>query len=905
MEEKTRNMAGFVSWISGLCMILGSASSPAPTVTHCELLEHANITCYWTAVSSEGTSYKLSVNMTYCLNYTNYMPMGSCYTTRTHCSVNIGSVSHCFCVDVLASSPSETARSARHCLIGINEVKMYPPRITKLVMIPMKAHCLKLEWTEDIYLQSEKDHSILQIEYNTPHQDRSWTVSTALHNWQMELCGLYPGTQHYVRVRAQNSRAPKHWSSWSAVREATTAEAAPSTAPELWRHIQPVDERGQRHITLLWKPLLWPDSNGVIQHYSASCWSDLDRSHWDCHHLDSSSMSCILHVSAHPCTCNLTASNSAGTSPSAHVRIPGDGGAVLPPPADIRVTPLDDFQLKVDWTAAVDQSEASFVVEWFPIPNNTADDLYWKILNGSARSFVVADGILPEVPYNVSVRILYRKAVGFARFAVAFTRQGAPSVGPTVEVLQIASNHVTLKWEAVPLEKLRGFIQNYTILYKTNGKVKSRVLGGHVKEYSLSGLSAGEYAICVKAHTEAGGAAGPWVTVAVGNDYFQLVAILLCAVGTLLVLVILLSQVERIQQRLCPAVPDPSKSSLSTWPPVSQSQHKLTVLDFKPSPSLFELIYVGGKSGHWDHHHQNHSQVSALSYQAVPIKSASHESKSLAIFERPVAANPDKREAEQPLSEPNAEDLSDHLTADLDYKGEVVTALPSCLQTQVSFSYPTVSESYLGMDVVGSPLCRVCVSRFDSCSQIHVSSRCSSDPESFLGVDAVDLVYKRNFKSRLESTCCPFVSTSYLPVPDSYANIGVEAEDSTNLIQRSNHLSGLEPCCYTHVSTTYLPVPKPSLAYADFVMETVDTTEHLHQSSLMSKMQSNSYTCVPLGTKAVESSSNQRVCQSSPVCTNLKMVDTYRLLGPDERPRLLPFSLQKHSTGDASDLVGL
>ncbi|XP_036411970.1 interleukin-6 receptor subunit beta isoform X2 [Colossoma macropomum] len=783
--------------------------------------------------------------------------------------------------------------------------KMYPPRITKLVMIPMKAHCLKLEWTEDIYLQSEKDHSILQIEYNTPHQDRSWTVSTALHNWQMELCGLYPGTQHYVRVRAQNSRAPKHWSSWSAVREATTAEAAPSTAPELWRHIQPVDERGQRHITLLWKPLLWPDSNGVIQHYSASCWSDLDRSHWDCHHLDSSSMSCILHVSAHPCTCNLTASNSAGTSPSAHVRIPGDGGAVLPPPADIRVTPLDDFQLKVDWTAAVDQSEASFVVEWFPIPNNTADDLYWKILNGSARSFVVADGILPEVPYNVSVRILYRKAVGFARFAVAFTRQGAPSVGPTVEVLQIASNHVTLKWEAVPLEKLRGFIQNYTILYKTNGKVKSRVLGGHVKEYSLSGLSAGEYAICVKAHTEAGGAAGPWVTVAVGNDYFQLVAILLCAVGTLLVLVILLSQVERIQQRLCPAVPDPSKSSLSTWPPVSQSQHKLTVLDFKPSPSLFELIYVGGKSGHWDHHHQNHSQVSALSYQAVPIKSASHESKSLAIFERPVAANPDKREAEQPLSEPNAEDLSDHLTADLDYKGEVVTALPSCLQTQVSFSYPTVSESYLGMDVVGSPLCRVCVSRFDSCSQIHVSSRCSSDPESFLGVDAVDLVYKRNFKSRLESTCCPFVSTSYLPVPDSYANIGVEAEDSTNLIQRSNHLSGLEPCCYTHVSTTYLPVPKPSLAYADFVMETVDTTEHLHQSSLMSKMQSNSYTCVPLGTKAVESSSNQRVCQSSPVCTNLKMVDTYRLLGPDERPRLLPFSLQKHSTGDASDLVGL
>ncbi|KAL6467983.1 hypothetical protein MHYP_G00236600 [Metynnis hypsauchen] len=899
MEEKTQNLAGFVSWISGLCMILGSASSPAPTVTHCELLEHANITCYWTAVSSEGTSYKLSVNMTYCLNYTNYMPMGSCYTTRTHCSVNIGSVSHCFCVDVLASSPSETARSARHCLIGINEVKMYPPRITKLVMIPVKAHCLKLEWTEDIYLQSEKDHSILQIEYSTPHQDQSWTVSTAFHKWQMELCGLYPGTLYYVKVRAQNSRAPKHWSSWSTVREATTAEAAPSAAPEIWRHIQPVDEKGQRYITLLWKPLQWPDSNGVILHYSVSCWSDLDRwDRWDCRHMDTSSTFCVLHVSAHPCTCNLTASNSAGTSPSAHVYIPGDGDAALPPLPDISVTPLDDFQLKVDWTAAVDQSEASFVVEWFPIPNNTADSLYWKILNGSARSFIVADGILPEVPYNVSVQILYRKAVGLARFAVAFTRQGAPSVGPTVEVLQIANNHVTLKWEAVPLEKLRGFIQNYTILYKNNGKVKSQVLGGHVKEYSLSGLSAGEYAICMKAHTAAGGAIGPWVIVAVGNDYSQLVAIPLCTVGSLLILIILLSQVERIQQRLCPAVPDPSKSSLSTWPPVSQSRHKLTVLDFKPSPSLFELIYVGGKSGHWDHHHQDHSQVSALSYQSVPIKSVSHESKSLPIFKKPVVAKTEEREAEQPLSELNAEDLSDHLTADLDYKGKVVTAPQCCLQTQVSFSYPTVSESYLGMDVVGSPLCRDCVSGFDSCSQIHVSSRCPSDPESFL-------VYNRNFKSRLESSCYPFVPTSYLPVPDSYANIGVEAKDSTNLIRRSNHLSRLEACCYTHVSTTYLPVPKPSRACADFVMETVDTTVHLHQSSLMSKMQSHSYTCLPLGTKVVESSNNQHVCQSSLKCTNLKMVDMYRVLGPDEHPRLLQFSLQRHSTGNASDLLGL
>lgn len=62
---------------------------------------------------------------------------------------------------------------------------------------------------------------------------------------------------------------------------------------------------------------------------------------------------------------------------------------VIPPPVDISVIPLGDYQLKVDWTVAVDQSETLFVVEWFPIPNNTADGLYWKILNGSSRSLVI------------------------------------------------------------------------------------------------------------------------------------------------------------------------------------------------------------------------------------------------------------------------------------------------------------------------------------------------------------------------------------------------------------------------------------------------------------------------------------------------------------------------------------
>lgn len=58
-------------------------------------------------------------------------------------------------------------------------------------------------------------------------------------------------------------------------------------------------------------------------------------------------------------------------------------------PESIRVNALDDFQLKVEWKAMVNQSESSYVVEWFPIPNTTVAGLHWKILSGFETSFII------------------------------------------------------------------------------------------------------------------------------------------------------------------------------------------------------------------------------------------------------------------------------------------------------------------------------------------------------------------------------------------------------------------------------------------------------------------------------------------------------------------------------------
>ncbi|XP_035384360.1 interleukin-31 receptor subunit alpha isoform X2 [Electrophorus electricus] len=884
MDGTTRACAGCVTWISVLCVILVTASSLAPSITHCELLEHANITCYWTAVSSETSRYMLQVNMTYCLHNTDYKTVGSCTTADTWCSVNIGSAGHCFCVDVQAFCPSTSARSPRRCFAGINEVKMYPPRFTRLTTIPGNSHCLKLEWTDDmsVTLPSERAHRVIQIEYSIPHQAQSWNVSSVLHDWKMELCGLYPGTKHSVRLRAQDSRASHHWSGWSSIREAITAESAPGAVPELWRHIQPTDMSGQRHITLLWKPLQWPDTNGVILSYAASCWSDLDPPHQDCGRLDSSVTSCVVSVSANPCICNLTASNSAGTSPEAYIRIPGDRDAVLPSPVSISVNALDDFQLKVEWTAAVNQSDTSFVIEWFPITDNTFGGAYWKRLNGSARSFIITEGVLPEVPYNVSVQVLHEKTTRAPIFATGFTRQGAPSAGPKLKVLQTTGSSVILKWNSVPLEKLHGFIQNYTVVYVTNGKMKSQVLEGDVEQFSLTGLSAGEYAICVKAHTVAGSAEGPWVTVAVGNDYLPIVAILVCTTGGLLILVITLSQGERIQHCLWPTIPDPSKTSLSTWARGSRSQ----------------LVFMGRTTGLCDHPCEEHQQACSFSDHSILSKTVIQE-----IFPRPLSAKTAKRKTHQPTHKVNAEEPSEDLSTEVSSRNNVM-AKPQT--PRAPSGCPPIADCCFGRDTVDE---RNLMERLRLCGQSPPA------PEALARADKVDssnLLYKKDFTSRSESTCYPnIVYTHYLPVPDLQLDFRKEAKDFTNLIHKSNLLSPLESCCRMHISTSYLPVPESSLDYASFPLETGHPTDCSPRSKIESSSHSHLstiYVQVPVthrnftmeaedsanfqkkGTLSGSECSSQQACQSSPICKEFEEDHTYRSLGQGEDP--LQFSLQ-------------
>ncbi|XP_052403833.1 interleukin-6 receptor subunit beta isoform X2 [Carassius gibelio] len=616
MSQMKLPRAGLLLWMCVMNRVQDTATAAAAlSITHCVIRQYVDITCYWETTDQHLNinSYRLQINKTSCESKHSFFQVGFCNTAGSDCSVQpIDSALHCFCADVLASTRTGSIRSPPYFFSGVNAVKLRPPQITYLTPSKTRSGCLQVTWKMvESFLQNEKIYIRLQIEYTTHNQTRSQTTQ-AFSNETLELCDLHPGSKYTVRLRAQDSRAHAHWSSWTSL-DTTTAEKAPSAAPRLWRLIHSVEEAGRRRLILVWKPVSWPEVNGVVLSYSATCRSDLDSSQWTCGTMDASRRSCILNISDDPCHCSLTATNSAGTSPPAHISIPAHTHAELPPPQAISVTRLDDTRLVVEWTAALSQSESGFVVQWASVPYTEPTSLDWEHINETARSFIVS-GLLPEVPYNLSVVSLFGPLAGSGMSVIAFTREGAPSVGPNITMLQTSSSGVVLKWDPVPLEKLHGFIQSYTILYSINGKDKSEKVSAHDEQKSLSGLMEGTYNICVMAHTAVGGATGPCQQVVVGLEDVQVIPILLCALLLcFLILIIPVCMRVRIKQCLCPTVPDPSKSSLSVWSNARMCQHKLPSLS-----AMNSIISMGQTTIFQDYGEKDYVPVQVFTYHTVP-----------------------------------------------------------------------------------------------------------------------------------------------------------------------------------------------------------------------------------------------------------------------------------------------
>ncbi|XP_029350425.1 interleukin-6 receptor subunit beta [Echeneis naucrates] len=559
-----------------------------PRLIGCVFQNRANATCHWEAGDLPATRYTLQIQKFIggeSFTTKRFVDQYNCVTSGTSCTANLraSSVRFIFCVTVMAHSRSANVSSSPRCQPGRIELMLPPVTLSHVDPVNRMSKCLNITWKRTlgvfpVALSEIKGGALSsQVEVTQEGQLGVQVKNAPVKDYSFQVCLFRPDTSYTIRLRHHYRGPQSPWSPWSNALQGRTAEDAPSAAPAFWRQVKQTDKNGSRLISLFWKPLPRSLANGRVLFYNVTCQTDSAqvRKYGSCRDLHHTNMSCTLRLSAERCSCALTASNSAGMSPEAHIRLRGASEAEQPPPSQITATPLDDNNLAVSWAAPANRSVSGFVVEWFAVREKSSSITHWERLNSSCTTHIITKGVKPMERYTISVTVLYGdRGAGKNGMLHIYTRQGVPSAGPVVEVHKISGGSVELSWSPVPVELCHGFIRKYILHYSTaNQPARNVIVHGHVRRYSLGKLLPGNYDISMQANTDAGsGAAGPVVNVHIGPDEISVAAYaVLPLLLTFLTLALMacLAQNKMVKQKLCQFVPDPSNSSLAHWIPIT------------------------------------------------------------------------------------------------------------------------------------------------------------------------------------------------------------------------------------------------------------------------------------------------------------------------------------------------
>ncbi|XP_024121812.1 interleukin-31 receptor subunit alpha isoform X2 [Oryzias melastigma] len=573
---------------SALILPASKTSPPQPPrLIRCVFLQRSNVTCFWDPGDVPAKTYTLKVQRTSSGSLPatdNPLTTFTCTTSNTSCTIRIAYlfVRIHYCIRVIAHIEGQNISSEPRCQPGRKEVRLPAVLLTSIQPILESPECLTIGWEYSLSQfplsksEIERGHLNSQLELST-QEETVQVRDVNITGLQSQVCLFRPDTSYIIRLRHRYLGPESPWSSWSNPLQGRTAHDAPSTEPVFWRQVKDTDGNGLRLVDLLWEPL-----PTFVLFYNVTCQTESVQDLSDygsCVDLKPPNTSCSLYLPVGRCSCSLTATNSAGTSPEARIWLFNSSETKLPPPNQISVKSLTKNSLEVHWVPPLKQRVSGFVVEWFAVREETGS-IFWKKLNSSVTKQVIT-GLKPMERYAVSVKILYEEQVGKNRMQYVYTREGTPSAGPSVKVQHISGSSVELSWTPVPVEELHGFLTNYIILYSTKKEpAKSVVIPHHVQHYRLENLLPGNYIIFMQANTAAGlGPAGNKVNVYIDSREFRivmkmLIPLLLISLGLILIAGLVPKYI--IKQKLLKHIPDPSKSSLSSYAP------KTNLEDTKP-----------------------------------------------------------------------------------------------------------------------------------------------------------------------------------------------------------------------------------------------------------------------------------------------------------------------------------
>ncbi|XP_044788538.1 oncostatin-M-specific receptor subunit beta isoform X5 [Bubalus bubalis] len=227
------------------------------------------------------------------------------------------------------------------------------------------------------------------------------------HNISVRLNGEYllselkPDTEYMARVRCAYA---DHFWKWSELisQNFTTAEAAPSEAPDVWRDVTFVS--GHPTVTLFWKPLSKVHANGKILFYNVVVENLDEPSSLEVLSVPAPANSTKVTLNQSSYQICVTAHNSVGPSPASTVAISGHPGNENVEEGRMNGTE-DGFPMS--WKPQ-SRNATGYVVEWCDSPQHLPCVLRWKNLGPTNTGTVISSepsrcAFRPGVRYNFRI----------------------------------------------------------------------------------------------------------------------------------------------------------------------------------------------------------------------------------------------------------------------------------------------------------------------------------------------------------------------------------------------------------------------------------------------------------------------------------------------------------------------
>ncbi|KAM7415561.1 hypothetical protein PAMA_017867 [Pampus argenteus] len=258
-----------------------------------------------------------------------------------------------------------------------------------------------------------------------------------------EITDLQPFTVYRASVACSVTLGI--WSDWSSEVTARTLERAPSTPPVVYYRVEETDSEPPL-LHLIWKDLDLYEAGGRILGYQVSYEPEERQPPRNRRIQNITEVTALLVVEEGNCSVTVTAFNSAGYGPAAHLSIDTRRQSTLPSLRNLWVS--SSFpgmkNLAVQWEASA-APPSSLPVSHFVVhcPATRPSTCCWTRVGGA--SAVITD-VDPDESYMISVFPVYQQQVGSPLFLPASLQQGALMEVVKLQLLDVTKTAVTAVW---------------------------------------------------------------------------------------------------------------------------------------------------------------------------------------------------------------------------------------------------------------------------------------------------------------------------------------------------------------------------------------------------------------------------------------------------------------------------